>query len=89
MGSTTAPNAGGAGIVAETATNPQADLWDDHRKGEKGITMDNRILRVVAWLEAMADAIYLSSEETDEATRKAYIEGKASVANALKDIERT
>ena len=49
--------------------------------------MDN-IVRVMAWLEALADKIYLSSDKTDEATRKAYIEGKAKLA-ALKDIERT
>ena len=47
--------------------------------------MDN-ILRLISWLEALADKIYLSSDETDEATRKAYIEGKAKLA-ALKDID--
>ena len=49
--------------------------------------MEN-IVRVMAWLEALADKIYLSTDETNEATRRAYIEGKATLA-ALKDIART
>lgn len=48
----------------------------------------NRIgVQLMAWVEAIADKIYLSTDETDEATRKAYIEGKAKLADALKGIE--
>ena len=47
--------------------------------------MDN-IVRVMAWLEALADKIYLSTDQNDEATRRAYIEGKAKLT-ALKNKE--
>jgi len=46
-----------------------------------------RLNKFLAGVEAIADKIYLSSDKTDEATRKAYLEGKAKLADALKDSE--
>jgi len=49
------------------------------------IKLRKRINQCLAVVEAIADKIYLSTDETDEATRRAYIKGKAKLADALKD----